>query len=222
MNRGLGFGFGLISSSNIAGDPAAAPLLSENFEGTGTPTDWTTSISGSGTVNFDATTYTLEGSKSLSVYSHSGTYAYVDLGAEYDHIVATFGYRNSPYPNSLSNRQDVHFMDNSLSRGATGSLQLGGVSGNTFGIAHSYGSIKITLSGSINTFHYVRVEINRSGGILKIARSNDKTFPTSGTNYAEDLTASFNGGFTATRYISFGGSNSSVTRYYDDLEVTNQ
>ena len=200
----------------------AGPIISENFEGTGTPVGFTNSIAGSGTVDFDATTYTIEGSKSLHVYSDSDTYSYVDLGGEYDHIVATFGYRNSAYPDSLSNRQDVHFMDNSLDRGSRGSVQVGAVSGNTFGITHSYGSINIQLTGSINTFHYVRVEINRSGGIVKIARSNDKTFPTSGTNYAEDLTASFHSSFTGTRYISFGAYNLTRNRYYDDIEVTGE
>ena len=39
MNRGLGFGFGLISSSNIAGDPAIATL---------TPTELVSATTGNG------------------------------------------------------------------------------------------------------------------------------------------------------------------------------
>ena len=196
----------------------AGSIISENFEGTGTTVGFTNSITGSGTVDFDATTYTLEGSKSLHVYSESDTYTYVDLNAQYDHVVAIFGYNIT----AMSNRQDVFFLDNDLAVSSNGSLQFGSISGYTKGISHNYGSISLTMTGTINNFHYVRVEINRSGGIVKIARSNDKTFPTSGTNYAEDLTASFHSGYAGTRAIRFGAVNQTKDTYYDDIEVTGE
>lgn len=202
----------------------AGPIVSESFEGTGTPVGFTNSISGSGTVDFDNTTYALDGSQSLKVYSDSDTFTYVDLGHDYDHMVAIFGYRNSAYPDSLSNRQDVFFIDSTGTRTVNNYLAYGAVSGNTNGIIHGYSAIVLTLTGTVNTFHYVRVEIDRSGGVVKIARSNDKTsFPTSGTNYAEDLTASFSANFSGTRYIGFGALNlGTVNRHFDDLEVTGE
>lgn len=201
----------------------AGPIISESFEGTGTPVGFTNSISGSGTVDFDNTTYALDGSQSLKVYSNSDTFTYADLGQDYDHIVAIFGYRNSPYPDSMSNRQDVFFMDSTGTRGVFDCFAYGAVSGNTNGIKHGYGNVGLTLTGTVDTFHYVRVEIDRSAEVVKIARSNDKTsFPTSGTNYAEDLTASINSAFTGTRYIGFGALNLTVNRHFDDLEVTGE
>lgn len=192
-------------------------LFDESFEGTGTPTGFTNSISGSGTIDYDHTTNVLEGSKSLHIYSDSDTYAYLDLGSEYDHIVAVFGYYNT----SASNRTDVSFCNSALTRNATNSLKFGSVSAYTKGVAHSYGSISLTFTGSINTFHYVRVELDVSGGVVKIARSNDKTsFPTSGTNYAEDLTASFNSSYSGTQYIVFGFQSKVLNSYYDDIEIT--
>lgn len=201
----------------------AGPIIAESFEGTGTPVGFTNSISGSGTVDFDNTTYALDGSQSLKVYSDSDTFTYVDLGHDYDHMVAIFGYRNSAYPDSLSNRQDVFFIDSTGTRTVNNYVSYGSVSGNTNGVTHGYGAFTLTLTGTVNTFHYVRVEIDRSGGVVKIARSNDKTsFPTSGTNYAEDLTASFSANFSGTRYIGFGALNLTVNRHFDDLEVTGE
>lgn len=192
-------------------------LFDENFEGTGTPAGFTNSISGSGTIDYDHTTNVLEGSKSLHVYSDSNTYAYLDLGLEYDHIVAVFGYYNV----SVSNRTDVAFCDGDLSRNAYNSLKYGSVSSFDKGINHDFSAVLLTLTGTINTFHYVRVEIDKTNGVVKIARSNDKTsFPTSGTNYAEDLTAAFDSRYGGTRYILFGFQNSTKNSYYDDIEVT--
>jgi len=196
----------------------AGPIVSENFEGTGTPVGFTNVIAGSGTISFDETTEVLEGSESLKVYSDSNTYTYVDLNYEYDHIVAIFGYKTD----AMSNRQDVVFLDDELDFTSNQCLPFGSVSGYTKGIAHSYGSILLTLTGTVNDFHYVRVEINRSGGVVKIARSNDKTFPTSGTNYAEDTSASFHSGFSGTRYIAFGAKSTVKNSWYDDLEVTGE
>ncbi len=197
-------------------------IISENYEGTGTPVGFTTTTDGSGTITFDETTTVLEGSKSLKVYNDNSatddTYTYVDLNQEYDHIVAIFGYNIT----GMSNRTDVHFLDDELSFGSNSCLAFGSVSSYTKGIKHDYNAISLTMTGTINNFHYVRVEINHSGGVLKIARSNDKTFPTSGDNYAEDTSASFNANFSGTRAIAFGTSNKSLTTYYDDLEVTGE
>jgi hypothetical protein len=196
----------------------AGSIISENFEGTGTPVGFTNVIAGSGTISFDETTEVLEGSESLKVYSDSDTYTYVDLNHEYDHIVAIFGYKTD----SMSNRKDVHFLDDELSFHSNECLTFGSVSSYTKGISHSYNSILLTLTGTVNDFHYVRVEIDRSGGVVKIARSNDKTFPTSGTNYAEDTSASFNSNFSGTRYIAFGARSTTRNSWYDDLEVTGE
>ena len=195
----------------------AGPIISETFEGTGAPAGFANSISGSGTIDYDHTTNVLEGSKSLHVYSDSDTYSYLDLGSEYDHIVAVFGY----YSVGASNRTDVTFCDSALTRDAYNAIKFGSVSAYVKGIAHAYNNIFLTLTGTVNTFHYVRVELDKSGGVVKIARSNDKTsFPTSGTNYAEDLTASFNSQYGGTQYIVFGFQNRVDNSYYDDIEVT--
>ena len=197
-------------------------IISENYEGTGTPVGFTTTTDGSGTITFDETTTVLEGSKSLKVYNDNSatndTYTYVDLNEEYDHIVAIFGYNIT----SMSNRKDIHFLDDELDFGATSCMEFGSVSSYTKGINHAYGAISLTMTGTINNFHYVRVEINHSGGVVKIARSNDKTFPTSGDNYAEDTSASFNSSFSGTRAIAFGTRDKTLTTYYDDLEVTGE
>lgn len=62
------------------------------------------------------------------------------------------------------------------------------------------------------------------GEWLLIAATNadDKTFPTSGTNYAENTSAVFNSNFSGTRYIAFGARAQTKNSWYDDLEVTGE
>lgn len=187
-------------------------LIDEKFEGSGTPSGWSTYIGSGGTIDFQNTTYVLEGSQNLRVTSNNYTNTSYNLGQEYGHVVLTLARRAT----SLSNRKDVFLYNSASNRGSNiNSMQYGAVSSSTNGIQHD--SIKTTLTGSINTNHYIRIEIDVSNDIVKIARSNDGTsFPTSGTNYNERSNF-INAAFGGVQYIALGASNKNATQYYDDV-----
>lgn len=60
-------------------------ILSEDFEGTGAPSGWTSS----GTVDWDSTVFTMGGAQNLHVSSTAG-YAAYNLGADYNEIWVRF------------------------------------------------------------------------------------------------------------------------------------
>ncbi len=204
------------STTPLVSSGGSTALIEEGFEGTGTPSGWGTYVGSGGEIDFDNTSNVKEGSLNLKVKSNNYTHAYYDLGAQYGHIILTLARRAT----SLSNRQDVFLYNSGGNRGSTtGSMQFGAVSGSNQGIKHDSNNIRITMSGSINTNHYIRIEIDVPNDIVKIARSNDGTsFPTSGTNYNES-SGNINSAFGGVQYIALGASNKNATQYYDDIKL---
>lgn len=77
---------GLIAAKNVSsGGGGGGSLLSEDFEGAGAPSGWTSS----GTVDWDSTTYTMGGAQNLLITS-TGGYAAYDLGADYNELWVRF------------------------------------------------------------------------------------------------------------------------------------
>jgi hypothetical protein len=200
------------------GGADAAPDYAEGFEGVGEPAGWSNTIVSAGTVDYDYTTEAMEGSKALEIVTSGGdTYAEVDLGVEYADCVFTFAFK---VVGSGSNRSYAAFLDATHSNNnQTDSLGFGNVSSWSRGVDHNTNNIQLLFSGTVNAFHYMRVEVRTTTNVIKIARSNDENFPTSGTNYAEDLAAGFNAAFTGVRYLRFGGESDAATVLIDDVKV---
>src|SRR5688572_29234017 len=93
VNGKLGSAIGGINNQTLiigsAGGGGAGDLVSETFEGAGTPVGWTV---GAGTPNFDQSTagLSLQGSQCLYLQNEGGVNgAYVDFTAS-DNVYATF------------------------------------------------------------------------------------------------------------------------------------
>lgn len=153
-----------------------AYLIEENFEGTGTPSGWTTG--GTGTIDFDYATSPLEGSQSLQLVNASGA----DLRA-----VKTFTSSSGTIwmywimRNAPNNRNLVYLRD------ATDSTTLARVGSSGLAWQLTHGSVTDVAEGTFataSTYHCWLEYTESSGandGVLNLYTSSNATRPGSPT-----------------------------------------
>lgn len=201
----------------VALKPAAATSYAyeEDFEGTGTPTEFTNTIVGSGTIDYDYTTDPGSGSKSLEVVTSGGdSYAELDLGAIYDNFELIFQNKRT---GGSSNRKWIRMSDDT-NYANNDSITIGHVSGWGYGFNHNFNAIVRSTTGvSTTAWHWVklRVDIPNTTITLTISASSDFSSP----DVASDTSQTFGSNFGGVRYIQFGGVNVAMTTFVDSITL---
>lgn len=175
----------------------ASYLLQEDFEGTGTPTNWTPT----GTVDFDYSAAAIDGAQSLRINPTSAiARVRLDLTTTYSELYLYYKFRVETQ--AASNFTVCQFYDGANSvvlgqiRFATGQKlqsRFGGVTGSTTVATYD-------LSTTYHVWVHV-VQSSGSDGLCECGFSSDGIRPTSGDNYCTTTTG------TATetmRYIYSG------------------
>jgi hypothetical protein len=193
------------------------PDFDENFEGTGTPTSWSTTIVGSGTVDYDYTTDPGTGSKSLEVITSGGdSYSEVDLGSVYGKFELIF--QNKVF-SGASNRNWIS--GSKLSSYSTNeSFSVGFVDGWNYGLLHGANKLtRSTTAVAIGDWHWVKlfVDYANTAVTLTISASSDFSSP----DVASSTSFSFNAAFSGVRYLKFGGRNRSMSVWVDEFSAYN-
>jgi len=194
---------------------ADSPDFTEDFEGTGTPTSWSTTIAGSGTVDYDFSTLPGTGSKSLEVITSGGdSYSEVDLGSVYGKFKLVF---QEKIASGGSNRQWISGTVDSTS-GTT--FRIGFVSGWNYGWNHNYSSLVRSTTGvSLSDWHWVKLEVDKANTTVTLTISASSDF--SSPDVATSATQSFNASFTGCRYLRFGGINRDMSVWVDEFSAYN-
>jgi hypothetical protein len=191
------------------------PDFDENFEGTGTPTSWSTTIVGSGTVDYDYTTDPGTGSKSLEVITSGGdSYSEVDLGSVYGKFELIF--QNKVF-SGASNRNWIS--GSKLSSYSTNeSFSVGFVDGWNYGLLHGANKLtRSTTAVAIGDWHWVKlfVDYANTAVTLTISASSDFSSP----DVASSTSFSFNAAFSGVRYLKFGGNNRAMSVWVDEFSA---
>ena len=195
----------------------AIPDFEEDFEGTGTPTSWSKTIVGSGTVDYDDTTDPGTGSKSLEVITSGGdSYAEVDLGSVYANFKLIF---QNKIASGGSNRKWI-VGSASAAFASNEKFVLGFVSGWDYGWQHNSANLLRTTTGvSLGSWHWVKLEVDYANTTVTLTISASSDF--SSPDVASSASASFNAGFSGLRYLRFGGMSRDMSVWVDEFSAYN-
>lgn len=176
----------VLATGYVASDPCAGFVICEGFEGTGTPTNWTTSGS---TFNFDATTTPIDGSQYATAdYNTSSGYISIPISPAMTDVYMGFKLRVRNLPTSSN---DIFEFRGASSYSSYITLRsTGTVQASTSGGAG--GSITAAISANttvfIKLYHHVGSSVDTS---LTIWTSPDgttwtqKSTSTNGNNYQQ-------------------------------------
>lgn len=214
-----GFGQGYYFA-RPASAPAATYLISENFDGAGTPTSWT--VTGTGTSNFDYTTSPapLEGTQSYRASTATQTIRCESINiSDATEVYCYVLFR--PVTFSANTRNFIGFENSGggtiypFIRNSAGTIEV------------SHGGASATTVGSMSagtTYHvwfYWKAKVGAADGVAWIGWSTDGTRPTSGNNF-QQVTAGTSSS-TAVRAVILGVApdDSNVTQelIWDKLRV---
>lgn len=191
---------------------STAFLVSENFEGTGTPSGWTTLT---GTPNYDYTTVPLEGSQSLYLSTAAAAHrAIVDFtsGPEY-WIYFLLRITNGSAPAGNRTIGGGH---------VTGSTTVYAFLQVNLNLKVLWGTAAATATAlSLDTTYHVWLHIKKgtgTNGIVDVGFSTNGVRPTSGGTFSQDTA---NTGTSDVARFSFGttATNTNVDMIYDKVRI---
>jgi|14BtaG_2_1085337.scaffolds.fasta_scaffold12843_2 hypothetical protein len=186
----------------------------EGFEGTGAPTGFTSTIVGSGTVDYDDTSDPGTGLQSLEVVTSGGdSYAELDLGAEYSNFTLIWQEKRI---GGGSNRSWMKMSPDS-GFATNASATIGNSSWNWRFSQNSSNLIPTTNNVSTTAWHYAKLEIDIASTSVTLTKSTSSDFSSPDTNTSSSF--SFHSNFTGIRYLRFGGINKSHTILIDELSL---
>ena len=210
--RPLKWDFFIGDQNEPAADP---PDFTEDFEGTGTPTSWSTTIVGSGTVDYDHTTSPGTGSESLEVITSGGdSYSEVDLGSVYGKFELIF---QNKIASGSSNRWWIAGSElSSFSSNET--FNVGFVDGWNYGWLHNANKLTRSTTGvSLGSWHWVKLYVDYANTTVTLTVSASSDF--SSPDVASSTSIGFNAAFSGVRYLRFGGISRDMSVWVDEFSA---
>ena len=186
----------------------------EGFEGTGAPTGFTSTIVGSGTVDYNDTSDPGTGLQSLEVVTSGGdSYAELDLGAEYSNFTLIWQEKRI---GGGSNRSWMKMSPSSgFANNATATI--GNSSWEWRFSQNSVNLIPTTDNVPATDWHYAKLEIDIASTSVTVTKSTSSDFSSPDTNTSSSF--NFHSDFTGVRYLRFGGINKDHTILIDELSL---
>ena len=201
------------SYSDISG--GTTYLFDESFEGTGTPTGFTNTIVGSGTIDYDYTTDPGSGSESLEVVTSGGdSFAEVDFGAIYDNFELIF---QNKVASGTSNRTWIALSDDS-NYSSPEHIVIGFVSGWDYGFNHNFNPVTRSTTGvGLGSWHWAKLNVDIPNNTITLTISASSDF--SSADVATTTSQTFGSSFGGVRYARFGGRNRDMTVLVDSITL---
>ena len=198
-----------------AAPPTSSYVYEEDFEGSGTPSGFTNTIVGSGTIDYDYTTSPGSGSESLEVVTSGGdSFAEVDFGAIYDNFELIF---QNKVASGSSNRKWIALSDDS-NYANDDQIIIGFVSGWNYGFNHNFNAVTRSTTGvSLGDWHWVKLNVDIPNNTITLTISASSDF--SSADVATTTSQTFGSGFAGVRYARFGGINQNMTVLVDSITL---
>jgi hypothetical protein len=190
-------------------------VYEEDFEGSGTPSGFTNTIVGSGTIDYDYTTDPGSGSESLEVVTSGGdSFAEVDFGAIYDNFELIF---QNKVASGASNRKWIALSDDS-NYANDDQIIIGFVSGWNYGFNHNFNAVTRSTTGvSLGDWHWVKLNVDIPNNTITLTISASSDF--SSADVATTTSQTFGSSFGGVRYARFGGRNKDMTVLVDSITL---
>ena len=205
-NSGIGRSY-----SDVSG--GTTYVYEEDFEAAGTPSGFTNTIVGSGTIDYDYTTDPGSGLESLEVVTSGGdSFAELDLGAIYDNFELIFQNKRI---GGGSNRTWIVLSDDS-NYTSPDHIVIGNVSGWDYGFNHNFNPVTRTSTGvSTTAWHWAKLFVDIPNTTITLTISASSDF--SSADVATTTSQTFGSSFGGVRYARFGGRNRDMTVLVDSI-----
>ena len=198
-----------------AAPPTSSYVYEEDFEGSGTPSGFTNTIVGSGTIDYDYTTDPGSGSESLEVVTSGGdSFAEVDFGAIYDNFELIF---QNKVASGTSNRTWIALSDDS-NYSSPEHIVIGFVSGWNYGFNHNFNPVTRSTTGvGLGSWHWAKLNVDIPNTTITLTISASSDF--SSADVATTTSQTFGSSFGGVRYARFGGRNRDMTVLVDSITL---
>ncbi|MEL0119442.1 MAG: hypothetical protein VXB01_10935 [Opitutae bacterium] len=190
-------------------------VYEEDFEGSGTPSGFTNTIVGSGTIDYDYTTDPGSGSESLEVVTSGGdSFAELDFGAIYDNFELIF---QNKIASGGSNRTWIVLSDDS-NYTSPDHIVIGNVSGWDYGFNHNFNAVTRSTTGvGLGSWHWAKLNVDIPNNTITLTISASSDF--SSADVATTTSQTFGSSFGGVRYARFGGRNRDMTVLVDSITL---